>query len=155
MYYWLNIHYWLPITYSRWILLTLVHPNECFLTEWPVVLNGIPNYILQNKICIIKCCSIKFPYCFSNICLGSPLLTHWGRVTLICIIELTIIGSDNGLSPGWRQAIIWTNAGILLIGPLGTNFSDILIRVKKISFKKMHLKMSSAKWRPFVSASMC
>ena len=37
------------------------------------------------------------------------------------------IGSDNGLSPGRRQAIIWTNVGILLIEPLGTNFSEILI----------------------------
>ena len=42
-------------------------------------------------------------------------LTHWGRATHICISKLTIIGSDNGLSPEWRQAIIWTNAGILLI----------------------------------------
>ena len=76
-------------------------------------------------------------------------LTHWGRVTHICVGNLTIIGSDNGLSPGWRQAIIWTNAGILLIGPLGTNFSEILIGVQTFSFKKMHLKMSSAKWCPF------
>ena len=44
-------------------------------------------------------------------------LTHWGRVTHICVGNLTIIGSDNGLSPGRRQAIILTNAGILLIGP--------------------------------------
>ena len=48
-------------------------------------------------------------------------LTHWGRVTHICVIKLTIIGSDNGLSPGRRQAIIWTNAGILLIRTLGKN----------------------------------
>ena len=54
-------------------------------------------------------------------------LTHWGRVTHICISNLTIIGSDNGLSPGRCQAIIWTNAGILLIGPLGTHLSEILI----------------------------
>ena len=52
-------------------------------------------------------------------------LTHWGRVTHICVGKLTIIGSDNGLSPERRQAIIWTNAGILLIGSLGTNFSEI------------------------------
>ena len=76
-------------------------------------------------------------------------LTHWGRVTHICVSKLTIIGSDNGLSPGRGQAIIWTNAGILLIGPLGTNFSEILIGIQTFSFKKMHLKMSSAKWRPF------
>ena len=53
------------------------------------------------------------------------MLTHWGRVTHICVVKQTVIGSDNGLSPGRRQAIIWTNAGILLIGPLGTNFSEI------------------------------
>ena len=63
--------------------------------------------------------------------------------------KLTIIGSDNGLSPGRRQAIIWTNVGILLIGPLGRKVSEILSGIQIFSFKKMHLKMSSAKWRPF------
>ena len=81
-------------------------------------------------------------------------LTHWGRATHKCSSKLTIIGPDNGLSPGRRQAIIWTIAGILLIGPLGTNFNEILIGIQAFSFKKMHLKMS-AKWRPFVLASMC
>ena len=76
-------------------------------------------------------------------------LTRWGRVTHICIGNLTIIGPDNGLSPGRRQAIIWTNAGILLIGPWGRNFSEILIGIHTFSFKKIHLKMASAKWRPF------
>ena len=70
-------------------------------------------------------------------------------MTYIYVGELTIIGSDNGLSPGRRQAIIRTNAGILLIEPLGTNFSEILIGIQRFSFKKMLLKMSSAKWRPF------
>ena len=74
---------------------------------------------------------------------------------LTCVGKLTTIGSDNGLSPGQRQAIIRTIAGTLLIGPLGTNFSDILIRIQTFSFKKMHLKMWSAKWRPFVSAPIC
>ena len=76
-------------------------------------------------------------------------LTHWGRVTDICVCNLTITGSDNGLSPGRRQAIIWTNAGILLIGPLGINFSEILIEIQTFSYMKMHLKMSFAKRRPF------
>ena len=49
----------------------------------------------------------------------------------------------------WRQAIISTNAGLLLIGPLGTNVSEILIEILTFSFKKMRLKMSSAKRRPF------
>ena len=76
-------------------------------------------------------------------------LTHWSRVTHICVSKLTTIGSDNGLSPGRRQAIIWINDGILLIQTLGTNFSEILSEIHSFSFKEMHLKMSSAKWRLF------
>ena len=76
-------------------------------------------------------------------------LAHWGRVTHICVNELiTIIDSGNGLMPGRRQAIIWTNAGILLIEPLGTNFNDMLIEIHKFSFKKFHFNMSSGKWQP-------
>ena len=76
------------------------------------------------------------------------LITHWGWVTQIFTSKLTIIGSDNGLSPGRCQAIIWTKARILLIGPFGTNFSEVLIYIYTFSFKKMYLKMSSGKWRP-------
>ena len=76
-------------------------------------------------------------------------LTHWGRVTHICVGKLTIIGSDNCLSPGRRQAINWTNAEVLLIRPKGTNFSEILNEIRTFSFKKMHLDVSSAKRRPF------
>ena len=76
------------------------------------------------------------------------LLTHWGRVTHICVSDITNIGSDNGLPPGRRQAIIRTNAGILLIRPLRTNFSEKLIENHIFPFTKIHLKMSSRKWRP-------
>ena len=79
----------------------------------------------------------------------SDILTHWGRVMHICISELTIIGSDNGLSPRRCQAIIWNNAGLLLIEPLGTNVSEISIGIQTFTFKKMHLNMSSVKWRLF------
>ena len=81
--------------------------------------------------------------------LACNVLTHWGRGTHICLSRLTITGSDNGLSPGRHQAIIWTNAGTLLIGPLGTNFSENSIEILTFSFTKMRLKVSSAKWRPF------
>ena len=77
------------------------------------------------------------------------LLNHWGRVMHVCFTKLSVIGSDNGLSPGRHQAIIWTNAGILLIWPLGTNYSDMLIEIHTVSFRKIHLKMLSAKWQPF------
>ena len=83
------------------------------------------------------------------ILIKNMLLTHWGRATHKCVSKFTIIASDNGLSPGRRQAIIWNNAGILSIGLLGTNFSEILIKILTFSFKKMRLKVSSAKWRPF------
>ena len=62
------------------------------------------------------------------------MFTHWGRVTHICVKKL---------------AIIWSNDGILLIGPLGTNFSEIFIGIHTFSFNKIHLKMSSGKSRPF------
>ena len=75
--------------------------------------------------------------------------TLWLGDAFICMSKLTIIGSDNGLVPGRHQAIIWTNAGILLIGPLGTNYSQILIEIHIFSFKKMHWKMSSGKCLQF------
>ena len=75
--------------------------------------------------------------------MGIPMLTHWGWVTHICVRKLTIIGSDNGLSPDRHQAIIRTNAGILLIETLRTNFSGILTKIHTFSFKKIHLKMSA------------
>ena len=62
---------------------------------------------------------------FRWMCVTQMVLTHWGRVTHICVGKPTIIDSNNGLSPGRRQAIIWTNAEILLIRPLGTKFSEI------------------------------
>ena len=76
-------------------------------------------------------------------------LTHWGRVTNIYVGKLTIVGWDNGLSRGQRQAIISTNAGILLIKALRTNFGEILIEIQTFSLKEIRLKMSSAKCCPF------
>ena len=70
-------------------------------------------------------------------------------MTHTCVSKLTITGSDNGLAPGRCQAIIWTSAGSLSIGTLGTQFSEILSEIHTFSFKKIHLKMSSGNWRPF------
>ena len=72
-----------------------------------------------------------------------------------CISELTRIDSDNGLLPDQHQATNWTNAGVLLIGPLATALGEICIEIQTFYFKKMYLKMSSRKWRPFcVSLNM-
>ena len=71
-------------------------------------------------------------------------LTHWGRVMHICISKLAIVGSDNGLSPDQRQAIIWTNAGILLIGPLGTNLNqNSYIFIRENAFENVIWKMAA------------
>ena len=85
---------------------------------------------------------------------GDNELTHWGRVMHICVGKLTINGSDNGLSPR-RQAIIWSNAGILSIGTLGTNFNEILSEIHTFSFRKMHLNMSSAEMPSISSRPQC
>ena len=79
-------------------------------------------------------------------------LTHWGRVTHICVSKLTIMGSDSSLSPGlpapshylnqWWNIVNWT-----LIK--STNFSEILIVIYTSTFKKLQFTMSSGKWRPF------
>ena len=112
------------------------------LTSWKVRVSGIYRKIwLMCDKWIVTLPVLEYRYCF--------YLTHWGRVTYISFSKLAIIDSDNGLSPGQRQAIIWTSAGILLIGLLGRNFSEILIAIRTFSFAKMYLKMSSGKWRPF------
>ena len=80
---------------------------------------------------------------------GYNPLTHGCRVTHICVRKLTTIGSAHGLSPGQRKGITWTNPGILLTGPFGTNFSEILTEIVIFSFKKMRLKMSFGKLRSF------
>ena len=94
----------------------------------------IPRYALSHVLCFIWYCLI---------------LTHWGRATHICIDKLTIIGSDNGLLQGECQTIIRTNTGILLIGPLGTNFREILIAIETFSLKKIYWKILSGMCRPF------
>ena len=113
------------------------------MVNWLLMLDGGPP---ASHIRHVVCMVWIFP---QNVTLAIGLLTHWDRVTHICVSKLTIIGSDNGLSPGRCQAVIWTNAGILLIRLLGTNFSEILIEILTFSFKKMRLKVSSAKWQPF------
>ena len=73
-------------------------------------------------------------------------------MTYICVSNLPTIGSDNGWQPKQRQAIIWTNAGILLIGPLGTDFSEIVL---KIYSRKCVWKCRLENDSNFVSALMC
>ena len=119
----------------------------CLAHRWLVTttcVSGLGHYWFGRWL--VACLA---PSHLDQFCPGLNELTHWGWVPHIHISKLTIIGSDNGLSPGRCQAIVWTNAVICLIGPLGTNFNEILIEIYTFSFKKMHLKMLSAKWTPF------
>ena len=82
---------------------------------------------------------------YKNACIDS--LRH------ICVNKLAVIGSDNGLSPGRRQTVIWTNAGILLFVTLGTNFTETWST--SIFIQEMHWKCHLENGGHFVSASMC
>ena len=86
---------------------------------WACMLESITE---RHSTAVAKVFSFLFLYFF---------LTLWGRVTHLCASKLTSI------------------AGILLIGPLVTNFSQIISEIHTFSFKKMRLNMSSGNWRPF------
>ena len=160
---------WDEIThYSVWIFVNYIQCNmKLFSTD--LFKNGISQEISVNKINNtikkIQSLCVKIPVSWECFPLDFPLdfviylkfifmkpypsLTHWGRVMHVCVSNLTITGSDNGLAPTRRQAITWTSVGILSIGPLGTNFSEMFIEIHTFSFKEIHWEMSSGKWRPF------
>ena len=128
---------WYPISHFEWcytgLILGLCPANE----RW--------HYFVTASLSLAGCKHRIISY----VEIHSTLLTHWGQVTHICVSKLIIIGSDNGLSPDRHRAIIWTNAWSLSIEPLRTYFNENVIKIQQFSLKKMHVKMSSAKWRPF------
>ena len=156
-----------PLKFQKWQISSIY--SVVYDQYENVLSRHVPVLLLRHMVvvlvqCLLSCYNIRICTIFHCRSLSTCInlqsaknqshstcvcITHWRRVTHICVGNTTIIGSDNGLSPGRRQAIIWTNAGILSIGPLGTNFGDNLIEIHVSSFKKMHLKMSSGKWRPF------
>ena len=134
---------WRKLSYPSWWR----HQMETFSAFLALCAGNSPFIFNYNMQCIYHWLS-NFGTCIEQTSRGQleyycPLskhehhhmLTHWGRVTHVCVRKLTIIGSVNGLSPGWLQGIIWINAGILLIGPLGTDFNEILIRFQTFAFK--------------------
>ena len=115
-------------------------------------------YYIYICVCIYMCVCVCVLQIITVIKLKiwvySHYSTHWGQMTHICVRKLTIFCSDNSLSPGWRLAIIETNAGILLIGHLGTNFSEILIKIYTVSFKNGFWQCRLENGGHFVSSSM-
>ena len=63
------------------------------------------------------------------------LISSWCRIN--ASLNWVSISSGNGF--------YWTNAALLSIGPLGTNFNEIRMGTQNFSSMKMLLKMSSAK----------
>ena len=128
---------WRPFCLSLNVLITVTQASTWNVeTPFTSIIDPsrVGNYhasILTEGSFVTLSASPKFPIeCFdshTSIPYLAIILTHWGRVTQLCVHKLSIIGSDDGFLPDRRQAIIWTNAGILLIGPLGTNFSEIVI----------------------------
>ena len=116
----------------------------CDATAWKVVSNLFVIAFIYGNIHGLSCKNLSHNHwnspeivnCDWRTQFLRKRLTHWGRVTHICARKLTIIVLDNGLSPGRHQAIIWTNVGILLIGPLATNLNEILIEIYIFLFKK-------------------
>ena len=133
-------------------------PSHYKIQGWHVV-----NYTLQNRKVVsfsIKK-TLKKEKCLLNVCaewihvLGNRVLkviSPWCRV--YAFVNWVSIGSGNGLSSVRCQAITWTNADLLSVGPLGTNFSEILIEIQAFSSKKRHMKMSSAIFRQIVQGEM-
>ena len=125
----------------------ITHPYSNSFTKLLLVNNYMPLFYTNviTCLCPYHCAGLAIFY----------YLTHWGPVTHICIDNIASIGSGNGLSPGRRQAIIWTNAGISLIWPLRTNFSEILIKILASYSRKCIWKCHLGFGSYFVSASLC
>ena len=108
------------------------HKNTWFDTKMPGSTEKCPTQHASVAIAIIGCRAndnVKTSLRSGFDCIR-PAPSGTGRTTPsqpghYPLSKLTIIGSDNSLSPGQCQAIIWTNAGILLIVPLGTSFSEM------------------------------
>ena len=112
-------------------------------------LSKYKTYILQKRDLKCRLQNISHFSGLSVLCDNTIRIIYLIEAEWRIHAPVNIIASDNSFSPGRHQAIIWTKAVILLIGPLGTNFGEILIEIHTFSFKEIALKMSSGKWLPF------
>ena len=98
--------------------------------------------------------TVTFCHAFHWLCIIDAGYFHLTQARAACKNISYVLPIDfNSLRPsdvyGLRQAIIWTNTGILLIWPWRTIFSEMLIEIYTCWFEKMHVKMSSVKRRTF------
>ena len=135
-----------PATYEKHALVIKWLHDQIFVLDGYL---SICTYIIHTRMHIYVHMSKKACVFNSSIDQESKpcacALSHWGLDSHICVNKLTIICLNNGLSPSWRQAIIWTSACILLVGTLGTNFSEMLIGIDIFSFRLSVWNISSTK----------
>ena len=149
------ISWWIAVHYKGTWLYHVINIHNAYLIQtiyWNIFMMQIYGYDSKNIYeygITLNTRQFIHPCIFSIKCMHEYLLTPWCRVTYICICKLTIIDSDDGLLPGPHQIIIWTIAGIFLIGSQDVNFREILIQIHAFSFKKMHLNVLWVKWQPF------
>ena len=136
------------ITYSCWDL------------SWAMLVKEAPGVVLTEKIFWLSI-TLYHPSKWDNTChsnarrnrakLHGILMVNSSLLVIhICVSELFSIGSGYGVSPDQCQAITWTNADLLSIGPFGTNLNEIRLKIHApFHSRKWIFKMSSAKWRPF------
>ena len=110
-------HLYMYLNVDLLYIALLIYVNELFYTSY---LPSLCHFIFVRNVYTIH----PSKHAHGSLCIPSSAtclmafgLTHWCRETHLYVGNPTIIGSDNGLSPGRRQDIIWTNAGILLIDP--------------------------------------
>ena len=132
----------------KWLDWGTGHPSldkaSCLLS-WQFEIGGTIGQSATNRSDFCK-------YTSSSLCFKVAMLYSWvpfnsspPNATYMC----RWIGSVLVQIMACRLfSIISTNAGLLSIGPLGTNLSDISIKIQNFSFTKMHLKIVSAKWQP-------
>ena len=81
-------------------------------------------------------------------------LTHLPKCRIYASVKRVSIGSDNVLTPVWRQVIIWTNAHLLSIGPLEENFSEMQSKYKRFQSRKCIWKCRLRNGGHFVQSEM-
>ena len=99
-----------------------------------------------RKMCF-KTTHLSLPLCLPGT--KNEIVQQNGMMLFASVNEPTI-GSNSGLWTVWWQTFIWTNAALLSIGPLGTNFCEIWTKIQIFSFKKTNFKMSYPKWWPLI-----
>ena len=83
--------------------------------------------------------------------LNAHLLTHLPLMPHMCVGDGSELIQIMACRLVGAQPLSEPMLEYLLIGPLGTTFSEIRIKIQNFSFIKMPLKISSAKWWSFRS----